>query len=405
MKNFLENIEKLLIFLVFLSFPFMDAKTFVFGIPLYLPEVLVLSALAIHSVRFLKKDFLPRRIPTAVASAFMLLGAVSSMIVNGVDRDALGAIKSWFLFPMLFSWLVFKSGFSEKDAWRAVACWFFGVAAVASAALVIPSLSVETYDGRLRSAFPSPNHFGFFLEYGAILGVGLMVLMKRRYLSLSLLIAAEGAVLSALLMTGSAGASISVGIASLTVLVISLFPANVSKKILGIMAILAVSSVALAFFLMDRDTLGSGETRSSLASRVMIWNAASRMIAEHPIFGVGPRNFQEAYLALQSEFPPYLEWAVPHPHNILLSFWLFTGVAGLFGFVSLLAILFRRVFPETDGATAVLPGTFFGLLVALCLHGLVDTPYFRNDLAYAFWATTALTLLLTNKKDAEAPKL
>ncbi|MBP9751795.1 MAG: O-antigen ligase family protein [Candidatus Moranbacteria bacterium] len=410
MKNSLENIEKILIFLVFLSFPFMDARTSVFGVPFYLPEALVLSALAIHGVRFLKKNVLPRRIPTAVApaSALMLLGAVSSMVVNGTDRDALGAIKSWFLFPMLFSWLVFKSGFSERDARRAVWGWFFGVAVIAFSTLIIPSLSTETYDERLRSIFPSPNHFGFFLEYGAILGLGLVIFLKDRKDILFLLVLSEAAIVSALLLTRSDGASLSFAVGSAVVLVSALVPSGISKKILGIGSFLVIFSLVGAFITVDRDSLGSGEVRSPLASRVMIWNASSYMIVEHPIFGIGPRNFQEEYLALQPEFPRYLEWAVPHPHNIMLSFWVFTGLTGFLGLLILLGHLLRNILSAvlsgSPGATRIFPSVLLGLLVVFLVHGLVDTPYFRNDLAYAFWAIVAFILIATDKKSAEAPK-
>jgi O-antigen ligase len=409
MKNALENIEKILIFLVFLSFPFMDARTSVFGVPFYLPEILVLSAIVAYGARLFGKDTLGRRIPVAVmiAAALMLSGVVSSMVVNGVDRDALGAIKSWYLFPMLFSWLVFKS-LSEKDSWWAISCWFFGVAVIAFAALGIPSLSTETYDERLRSIFPSPNHFGFFLEYGAILGLGLIIFLKDRKDILFPLVLSEAAIVSALLLTRSDGALLSSAVGLTVVLVSALVPSRISKKILGIGAFLAVFSLAGAFVAVDHDALGSGGMRNSFASRIMIWNASSRMIVEHPMFGIGPRNFQEGYLALQPEFPRYLEWAVPHPHNMLLSFWIFTGLTGFLGLILLLVYLLRNILSAalsgSPGSTRIFPSILLGLLTTVLLHGLVDTPYFRNDLAYAFWAMAALILIVTDKKSAEAPK-
>lgn len=407
MKNSLENIEKLLIFLVFLSFPLMDARVSVSGIPFYLPEIFVFSAFVVHGVRFFRRSLSEGTIPTGVivASALIFLGVTSSMAVNGADRDALGAIKSWFLFPALFAWLIFRNGFSEKNAWRSLACWFFSIAVVSFATLTIPSLSVETYDGRLRSVFPSPNHFGFFLEYGAIIGFGLMIFLRDRKNPVLILVLSEAAIIAALFLTRSDGALISATFGAAILFVSAMLPTGTAKKVLSLACIFAAFFLALAFLSLDRDVLGSGMIRDSFASRVMIWNASSRMIAEHPFFGIGPRNFQEAYLVLQPEFPPYLEWAVPHPHNIFLSFWLFTGVVGLFGFVLLLFILFRRVFPDTDDIAPILSGTLFGLLTAFCMHGLVDTPYFRNDLSYAFWVTAAFILLRRNKKDAEAPKL
>jgi O-antigen ligase len=409
MRSSLENLEKALIFITFLSLPFADWSAVFFGVPVYLPEMIVLSALIIHAAKDPDSKTPKRRIPTVVlvASLLMLSGVMSSALINGADKDALGAIKSWFLFPMAFGWLVFRAGLSGKDLWRAVSCWFFGVASVAVAALLFPGLASETYDGRLHSIFPSPNHFGFFLEYGAILGIGLMLYMKRHRQSLFLLVSAETAIVTALLLTESDGALFSVMAGSAVLLVAGLLPSGFSKKIIGIGSIFIIFIAVSMFFSLDRDTLGGGVVRDPLASRVMIWNASTRMIVEHPLVGIGPRNFQEEYLALQPEFPPYLEWAVPHPHNVFMAFWLFSGTIGLLGFSVLLAFLFWSlrtcVFRISSAEETLLPAALFALLIAFCLHGLVDTPYFRNDLSYMFWAIVALTLVSMRKKDAEAP--
>lgn len=408
MKSSLENIEKLFIFLVFLAFPLMDVRALIFGVPLYLPEAFVLLAFAIHVVRFFRKDIPEQRVPigVVVAALLMLFGVVLSADTNGMDRDALGAIKSWFLFPMLFAWLIFRSGFSEKDSWRAVSYWFFGVAFITFTSLFFPEFSAETYDGRLRSIFPSPNHFGFFLEQGAILGFGLMIFLKNRKDALSVLIVSEAAIVSVLLLTQSDGALLSAMVGVVILLIVTTLPSGISKKILGGVFISVALLLSAFFFSLDRDALGSGVIRDSLASRVMIWNVSSRMIAENPYLGIGLRNFQENYLSLQSEFPPYLEWAVPHPHNIFLSFWLFAGIVGLSGLALLLVWLFRsairNVFPIA-GTASVLSGILLALLISFCIHGMVDTPYFKNDLAYAFWAVVALVVVSRNKKDAEAP--
>ena len=409
MKNFLENIEKLLIFLVFLSLPLADWNLLLFGAPLYIPEALLLGGLSFHVVRSFRNDIPKRNIPkpVVVVAGLFFFGAVLSAFVNGMDRDALGAIKSWFLFPVLFAWLIFRNGFSEKDSWRVISCWFFGVVFIAFISLLFPMFSTETYDGRLRSIFPSPNHFGFFLEYGAILGVGLMVFLKKNRIILPILILSEAVVVSALLLTRSDGALLSVMIGVATLLIVTTLPTKVSRNILGGGVVFLILFSFFFFLSIDRDALGSGMVRDSFSSRVMIWNASSYMITENPYFGVGLRNFQETYLTLQSEFPPYLEWAVPHPHNIFLAFWLFTGMIGFSGFVLLLAILFqnliRRAFPK-EGIASVLPGLFFSLLVAFCIHGMVDTPYFKNDLSYIFWAVAAFILIPRNEKDAEASK-
>ena len=151
--------------------------------------------------------------------------------------------------------------------------------------------------------------------------------------------------------------------------------------------------------------LESGEVRNSLASRVMIWNASVRMIWEHPFFGVGLRNFEREYLALQSEFPPYLEWAVPHPHDIFLATWLQTGIIGLTGFIFILGSALRSLWVyvrhETSAQTFNETALLLSFLVAFFVHGLVDTPFFRNDLDIQWFAVIGLVVAVSRKKTAE----
>ena len=135
--------------------------------------------------------------------------------------------------------------------------------------------------------------------------------------------------------------------------------------------------------------------RSSLASRMMIWKVALKIGAEHPFFGIGPGNFQTVYLAYQIHYPPYLEWAVPQPHNIFLAFWLQTGIIGLGGFIVLLFLwarpLIKGFYINKNPASAGVLGVMFYML----FHGLIDTPYWKNDLAIIFWLVIVIGLFIS----------
>ncbi|HLC95062.1 MAG TPA: O-antigen ligase family protein, partial [Patescibacteria group bacterium] len=146
-----------------------------------------------------------------------------------------------------------------------------------------------------------------------------------------------------------------------------------------------------AFLLLEVDntkwsSLTLLEERSSLTSRVMIWQAAAKMIGEHPLLGIGVGRFQAVYLEYQQYFPPYLEWAVPQPHNMFLAVWLQTGILGLASFVFLVGHTFFLLLRETKKETPAL----LGLLVLYLVCGIVDTPYFKTDQVFAFWVLIAL---------------
>ena len=131
--------------------------------------------------------------------------------------------------------------------------------------------------------------------------------------------------------------------------------------------------------------------RSSLASRVTIWHAAEKMLNDHPVLGIGAGNFQTTYLDYQRYFPPYLEWAVPEPHNLFLAFWLESGLIGLIGFLIVSISSVRSLFQlrERNGADS-LPTLLLVLLIAFFIQGLFDTPYWKIDLAYLFWCIIGL---------------
>ena len=119
----------------------------------------------------------------------------------------------------------------------------------------------------------------------------------------------------------------------------------------------------------------------------MIWRAAGKILEDHWILGIGPGNFQTEYLAYQKYFPPYLEWAVPHPQNVYLTFWLYGGILGMLGFLGTLYFYFAEIFGKIKSASGNAPLYLvsFGIMFYFLLHGLVDTTIFKNDLAVVFW--------------------
>jgi len=81
------------------------------------------------------------------------------------------------------------------------------------------------------------------------------------------------------------------------------------------------------------------------------------------------------------------------PHNIVLNFWSELGLLGLlaFGWIVVATALaawrgWRRGAPEWRPLQL---GVMLALL-AVVVHGLVDVPYFKNDLALEFWGLVAV---------------
>ncbi|MEK7124040.1 MAG: hypothetical protein AAB851_04070, partial [Patescibacteria group bacterium] len=102
------------------------------------------------------------------------------------------------------------------------------------------------------------------------------------------------------------------------------------------------------------------------------------------------------YLGYQKYFPPYLEWAVPQPHNLFLAFWLQTGIAGFCGLILIIFSFFKEktaALKQNGGGLFHHQNYNFWLAAAMSvilIHGLIDTPYFKNDLSALFWLILAL---------------
>lgn len=138
------------------------------------------------------------------------------------------------------------------------------------------------------------------------------------------------------------------------------------------------------------------DERSSLASRMMIWKSAAKIALDNPLFGIGPGNFQNKYLEYQKYFPFYLEWAVPQPHNLYLAFWLQSGLLGLFGFLRLITLWIKPVLSilrQKKNDFFSLETALLGIMFYILLHGLLDTTYWKNDLAVIFWLVFTLGIL------------
>jgi O-antigen ligase len=103
------------------------------------------------------------------------------------------------------------------------------------------------------------------------------------------------------------------------------------------------------------------------------------MLVDRPIRGAGLSGYPTV-------FAPYHKAGhieiFQYPHTLVLNFWSEVGLAGLLAF----ALIMLRFFRD---ATATKAWTLAGAGAALLVHGLVDVPYFKNDLAMLFWLLMA----------------
>ncbi len=310
-----------------------------------------------------------------IFGGIMFLGILLSTFFSGNQLQSWGIIKSWFFMPLVLFFLTWNIIEKEKinQIFLVYSLSAFFVALISCGYYIANFL---TYDNRLTGIFNSPNYLAMYLAPAIII----FIFQKNKFRIGYFLFLIP--ILVALFLTYSYSAWFSV-IISLIVIVL-MKNKNIFKKLV------IVGIIILVLFLSQLNNkkltdLLSANPRSSLASRIMIWQASQKMIEDNFVFGVGPGNFQKTYLEYQKFFPLYLEWAVPHPNNLYLTWWLSGGVLGIGGFLGLASLFLRDVFIKSKKESNQILLVALGIMLIILIHGIFDTTYFKNDLAIIFW--------------------
>lgn len=390
--------ENLLSLVVFFA-PLYLIRFSIFNIPTNFLEISILIAL-FFCLLFKSNDARKIRIEKKylILVAFLFLGLFSSALYNQNLLQEFGIIKSWFVFPLIFSFLSIRILRNKQDIDKILKAYFFSALTISLLGLFFTATDRLTFDGRLEIFYNSPNYLAMFLAPAVLIG---FYFLQNKPVSKQLLIA-QITILINLYFTYSYSAWIAILFSASLFFLITNKEIFCKKKIVIfsiLIFLLAVSQINN----QKIQTIFNPENHSSLESRFAIWHSATKIIADNFWLGIGPGNFQEKYLEYQKYFPPYPEWAVPHPHNIFLAFWLQSGIIGLASFVLLIIFWLQSVFSKTSKQKNAPWKKLGALLIVVTLyfliHGIADTTYWKNDLSLYFWIFFSLGIFFTNIKD------
>ncbi len=393
MFDFLST-KNLIYSTLFLS-PVYLIKFSIFKIPLNLLDVLIFLTLLFWLYE--NKSNLLKKIKVSLTKTsfilppiiFILMGLFISSFLNENWLKELGIIKSWFILPIVFGFIVFDEIKKNDDFKNILKTLFFSAFSISIISIFYFLFGNLTYDGRLNSFYLSPNHLSMIISAGLLIGVWNIFKDRKINFTKTILILP---ILISLFLTHSYGA----WIATFLSLLIILFFTN--RKI-----VLAFLMLCLIFFVFEYNSdkfkqIFNLEEKSSLNSRLVIWQSATKILSDNWLWGIGPGNFQEKYLIYQKYFSPYPEWAVPQPHNLFLAFWLQTGLIGLIGFLYLIILwltkitkilIFSKDFNQKNISLILL-----AIIISVLIHGFIDTPYWKNDLSLIFWSIIFIGLAL-----------
>jgi len=349
------------------------------------------------------------------ALVFFLLAAVMGTIFTWHLRTSAGALKGWFFDPALFGAMLLASLNNKYDFYKIITALSVSVSVISGYGLVEFFGFNDIYSSigaRLDSIFTSPNYHALLAGPVTVLALSLLIFARslwQKPIYWSLLLGSVLLNLAALYYTYSFGGYLGLSLGLIFVLAGVLRSKIFSRKF--VLAALAVFVVAAgAVFLQSvtspkfkRDFFDR-QNISSWRGRLEVWQTGLAIVKRHPVLGVGLGNYDKGYQKYVSSSlgRPPLEPKMIHAHNLFLDFWTDLGIVGLAAFLFLLFhffSLFKKV-KETDLALS------FGAaasLVTVLGHGLVDTPYFKNDLSYLFWLIIFIVLHLAYVRK-HAPK-
>lgn len=130
---------------------------------------------------------------------------------------------------------------------------------------------------------------------------------------------------------------------------------------------------------------------NTLVGRLELWRVSLQMLDQHVVFGAGLSGFAQTIAPYWN--PKHIDRFI-YPHNIALTFWSETGLLGLAAFTwTMITGLWQGWHGWRRGASRWRPMQL-GIMLALAavvVHGLVDVPYFKNDLSVEFWVLLGLS--------------
>ncbi|TMB89333.1 MAG: O-antigen ligase family protein [Chloroflexi bacterium] len=336
---------------------------------------------------------LPKRTPYDMPILVFLLCGVIGIFVAPDHRAALGIFRAFLLEPIAIFYVATAVLQSVADLKPVLVAGAFS-ASLFSLAVIVTFAGV-LIGGHLNpdnspGVFGiNPNAVALYLEPIAAVAAGFVLFAagwKSRWPALGVL----ALVLPALACTLSRGALLA-GAVMAVVAVLSV--RNVRLR-LGLVGAAVVGGAALSQipFVAARLAHQLDPHYSTLALREAIWSVTLRMLRDRPLFGAGISGYQ----TVMSHYRTRNLHPEPYAHNIFLTTWSEVGLIGLAAFALILFGLLWRAwtaFGSADDFYRPLLWGIFAAWVVFVIHGLVDSPYWKNDLSMEFWILAALEVV------------
>ena len=352
-------------------------------LPTTLLETLILISLGLYVVAKWREGGIPHPIRTPLDIPILLLIAAASIsvFIPPDTRAALGLYRAFFIEPVLIFYIAADLLRGEQYLRRAVVSFAIGSSVLAVLNLVAVAQALLHHTFHVGSApnalYGDANYVAMYLEPPVAFAMALLLFDRTprwRWLGAAWL-SITGL---ALLLTLSKGSFLALLVLGVVVIL------RMRRWMLPLLAGLVVVAFLVSRVPLIAQRIATSE--NSLVGRFQIYGAAIRVLKQNPILGLGLGGFDYTFRKHASQ---------PYPHDVWLTFWVEIGLLGLIAFaVIFFGLVWRgwRALPQTEGFYRVAMWGVMGSLVLWGIHGLVDSPYWKNDMSVEFWVVAAIEL-------------
>lgn len=353
-------------------------------IPTTMLETLIILTVGLYVVARWRDGWRrPLRTPYDIPILLLLVAGAISVLVAKDHRGALGLYRAYFIEPVAVFYVAIDLLRRAPNIGRALIALAVGSSAFALLNLFVFANTVVHHQlvvGSPPSAlYGDSNYVAMYLEPPVALAAGLVLFassVRWRWLGVAWLVIAG----SALFVMFSKGTYLA--LAALAVVVV----VSVRRWRVPLLGGFVVAALLVALLPPIQERFST--LYASYAGRIQLFTIAFRMLNDHPIFGVGLGGYS---FRLNGTTPEL------YPHDVWLTFWVEIGLLGLIAFaVILLGLLWRgwRAWPRAEGFERSVLWGVLGAFVLWFVHGLVDSPYWKNDMSVEFWLLASIEVVI-----------
>jgi hypothetical protein len=333
----------------------------------------------------------------AVALIGMIAGSADAKAARNVPVALLAYVGIALLSAAVHRWSIVAA--SAEPVWLSLfdpayhlivmACFVYGVAyllrtplrlswfvvllmiatLVLSAQIAFDRASTGFVYNRAGTSLPSAPQWGGIHGTSLALTLGLPLASVGFAIRASVWRAIASAILAGGLfgvayVNGSRGGLVAMGVVAGSIVLFAVLDVT-NRRRQAPVVVAAVAILAVVLVLAVWSLRGHVADGANLSGRTLTWQAAARLLGEHPWLGVGPGNYALALSAsgYGASFPPGYDAGLHNAHNLLLHTSVEVGVLGALCLLLFLAWTLRACWRASSAG--YVPMVSLGILLAL----------------------------------------